>query len=225
LKYFHPIHEITSQKDLYGKDSKDLPPMPPYPYGPNRYFPAADTGLYGGAKVQSGNKISKGRNKGKTLRRWYPNVRLEKVRSEALGQDFTIKITAACMRTINKCGGLDQYLLGNSPARIKELGLIGWRLRWRVMMSPKIREKFQKQRLALGLPEADPAVETFQQAYARSEVRQEIQRLQTDAWNELKEKNKRFEEHIKSRLTEKEKEKFHLKPMTVLMNQSPSTIP
>src|SRR5271169_3590025 len=55
LKYFHPIHEITSQKDLYGKDPKDLPPMPPYPYGPNRYFPAADTGLYGGAKVQSGN--------------------------------------------------------------------------------------------------------------------------------------------------------------------------
>src|SRR5207248_3802817 len=109
-------------------------------------------GLYGGASIQFGNKISKGRNKGKTRRRWYPNVRLETIRSEALGKELTIRITASCMRTINKCGGLDQYLLGDKPARIKELGLFGWKLRWKVMNSPMMSEKFAEERAKLGLP-------------------------------------------------------------------------
>src|SRR5690242_15460503 len=63
---------------------KTDPLMPPYPYGANVNYPEANYGLYGGASIQSGNKISKGRNKGKTLRKWYPNVRLETIRSEAL---------------------------------------------------------------------------------------------------------------------------------------------
>src|ERR1700754_4940083 len=58
------------------------PMMSPYPYGRNVHFPDANYGLYGGATIMSGNKISDGRNKGKTLRKWFPNIRLERIRSE-----------------------------------------------------------------------------------------------------------------------------------------------
>ncbi len=60
---------------------------------------------------------------------------------------------ARVLRTIDKVGGLDEYLLGNKPARIKELGVEGWRLRWEVMRTPKIRERIKAERVRLGLPE------------------------------------------------------------------------
>ena len=59
---------------------------------------------------------------------------------------------ARVLRTIDKVGGLDEYLLGDKPARIKELGLEGWRLRWMVMNSRKVRDRFREERLRLGLP-------------------------------------------------------------------------
>ena len=59
---------------------------------------------------------------------------------------------ARVLRTIDKVGGLDEYLLGDKPARIKELGVEGWRLRWRVMRTGKVREKFRRERERLGLP-------------------------------------------------------------------------
>lgn len=197
-KYFHPWKKLSTEKQLDGERSPLDSPIPPYPYGPNRIYPAADTGLYGGATVQSGNKISKGRNKGKTRRRWYPNVRVEKLRSEALNKEFTLKVTASCMRTIQKCGGLDQYLLGTKPARIKELGLLGWRLRWRVMNSPSMRMKFEQERASLGLPKTNPLGELFEDVWANKARRERLINLQSEAWQRLREKNERFEKHTRN---------------------------
>jgi large subunit ribosomal protein L28 len=56
------------------------------------------------------------------------------------------------LRTIDKSGGLDEYLLGRKPQRVKDLGPWGWRLRWRIMQSPAVREQFAREREALGLP-------------------------------------------------------------------------
>jgi large subunit ribosomal protein L28 len=148
---------------------KPLPEhMPPYPYGPNYTYLEANTGLFGGATIQHGNKISKGRNKGKTRRIWLPNVRRKKLRSDALDQDLFIKVTRKALRTIYKSGGLDNYLLSDSPGRLKELGIFGWKLRWRVMQSPTIREKFQKQRQKLELP-APPSFEQWLEEKKRAE--------------------------------------------------------
>jgi large subunit ribosomal protein L28 len=170
---------------------------PPYPYGARQTYKEADTGLYGGTRPQSGNKVSKGKNKGKTLRRWYPNVRLETIRSEALGKTMTIRITAACMRTIRKCGGLDQYLLGDKPARIKELGLFGWQLRWRVLRSSKMQHQLQKERESLGLPPAKPYFKSFEEAWKKDEeLREEVREEQMKQWQELKEKDARFLSHM-----------------------------
>jgi large subunit ribosomal protein L28 len=142
-----------------------LPPIiPPYPYGPNRVFKQANSGLYGGSVLQFGNKISKGRNKGKTRRTWKPNIRKERLYSNALGKFLELKVQHRVLRTIKKVGGLDEYLLGDKPARIKELGTFGWGLRWKVMQSPAIRKRFSAERNALGL-RATP--ETFPRFLAR----------------------------------------------------------
>ena len=57
------------------------------------------------------------------------------------------------LRTIDKVGGLDEYLLGQKEARVRELGVEGWRLRWRVMQTGSVRRRFKEERRALGLPE------------------------------------------------------------------------
>ena len=45
-------------------------------------------------------------------------------------------------------------MLGEKAARIKELGVWGWGLRWRIMRTDKVRERFRLQRIEMGLPEA-----------------------------------------------------------------------
>ena len=126
--------------------------MPPYPYGPALQYKAKDSGLYGGSTIQFGNNISE-KNKGKTRRTWHPNIHRKRLWSDALGKFVQVKVQARVLRTIDKVGGLDAYLLGNKPARIKELGVEGWRLRWEVMRTPKIRERIKAERVRLGLPE------------------------------------------------------------------------
>lgn len=161
------LHSATPAKRSFStsvclQSRKKLPEaVPPYPYKPNYVYKQADTGLYGGVTIQFGNKISKGRNKGKTRRSWKPNVRWKKIHSDALDKDLFLKVTRRALRTIEKSKGLDNYLLSDKPARIKELGLTGWELRWKVMQTPSIQEKFRQQRKALGLPEAPPTFEEW----------------------------------------------------------------
>lgn len=50
------------------------------------------------------------------------------------------------MRTIDKEGGLDNYLLGEKPARIKELGMEGWLLRWRLISAKDAHQKIAPER-------------------------------------------------------------------------------
>jgi ribosomal protein L28 len=172
------------------------PLMPAYPYGRNMTFPEANYGLYGGCSLMSGNKISKGRNKGKTVRKWFPNIRLESVRSEALDRTLTIPIRARVMRTIKKCGGLDEYLLGHTSARIKELGLLGWKLRYLIMRSPKGSEKIAAERKALGLDGPDPTFETFSEVWNNEKKRQKLIDEQEAAWQAIRDKVDRWDEHV-----------------------------
>lgn len=179
---------------------KTDPLMPEYPYGIDVRYPEANQGLYGGMSIQSGSKISKGRNKGKTLRKWYPNVKLERIKSEALGKELTIPIAARVMRTIKKVGGLDQYLTGEKPARVKELGLLGWKLRWLVINSELWKLQYRKKQEALGIPRSAAGQnvlnETFQQAWADEQKREELIRQQNEKWEKMQEKDERFKRHF-----------------------------
>lgn len=154
--------------------TKTLPDyIPPYPYCPNYVFKQSNSGLYGGAMIQFGNKISQGRNEGKTRRMWKPNVRRKKLWSDALQEFLFIKVTRKALRTIRKSGGLDNYLLDDRPGRIKELGIFGWQLRWQVMQTPKIQEQFREERKRLGLPEPQSFEEFVKQKEAEAQAKGE----------------------------------------------------
>ncbi len=59
--------------------------------------------------VMSGNKISHSNRK--TRRRFLPNLKTVSFKSEILGVDLTLKVAASTVRTINKFGGIDGFLV------------------------------------------------------------------------------------------------------------------
>ena len=65
-----------------------------------------------GKGVQTGNNVSKSNRK--TRRRFLPNLQDVAIYSEILGQQITMRISSHGLRTIEKNGGLDLYLL-NTP--------------------------------------------------------------------------------------------------------------
>lgn len=123
--------------------------------------------------IQFGNKISKGKNKGKTRRHWRPNIRVEEVHSEALGRPVKLKVQHRVLRTIQKVGGLDNYVLGDKPARIKELGVFGWKLRWRIIQTRRVQEAFRRERERLGLRPRPVTFEEFREKWMQTQIASE----------------------------------------------------
>ena len=62
-----------------------------------------------GKGVATGHKVS--HSNIKTNRRWLPNLNQVTLHSDALGRAFRFRIAAAALRTVDKRGGLDGYLL------------------------------------------------------------------------------------------------------------------
>lgn len=130
--------------------------IPAYPYGPRRIYKQSNTGLYGTARIRFGHNVSEKHNV-KTPRKWRPNVQRKRLWSKALKCWVQTRVTTRVLRTVDKVGGLDEYLLGNKPMRIKELGPWGWKLRWRIMQSEAIFQRFTEERVRLGLvPQTRP---------------------------------------------------------------------
>ncbi len=199
--------------------------MPPYPYGENMHFPESNFGLYGGATVTTGSKISKGRNKGKTVRHFFPNVRVETVRSEALDTELKIPITARVMRTIKKLGGVDQYVTGVKPARIKELGLLGWKLRWLVMTSRGYRVQHALELEQRNLPKHYSLEGTFEDAWNDDTVRAKMMEQQEAAWQDLRQSAERFENHVQRNWVDSgEKESYEIPKMESLNQNTPYSL-
>ena len=147
--------------------------IPAYPYGPARWYKQSNFGLYGGTCIQFGSTVSENFEI-KNRRRWKPNVRTKRLWSDALGRFLRIRVTARALRTIDKVGGLDEYLLGEKPARVKELGMGGWLLRWRVMQTDKVRERFAQQRRQMGLGGGNELVGVDGTVMTEEQVEQEI---------------------------------------------------
>jgi large subunit ribosomal protein L28 len=59
--------------------------------------------------VLTGNHVSHANNK--TRRRFLPNIQSRRLFSETLGEAVRLKIAVSTLRTIEKQGGLDGYLL------------------------------------------------------------------------------------------------------------------
>ncbi|KAI4868222.1 hypothetical protein F4820DRAFT_411237 [Hypoxylon rubiginosum] len=130
--------------------------VPAYPYGPFRTYKQANEGLFAGAKVRFGNVVAE-RYGNKSRTSWLPNRHTKRLWSPALAGFVRTRMTARVLRTIDLLGGIDEYLLGSKTRRIKDLGPAGWALRWKVMQTPAVRERFARERAALGLPPKEEA--------------------------------------------------------------------
>ena len=62
-----------------------------------------------GKGVQAGNNVSHANNKSR--RRVLPNVQEVRLMSESLGRSFSLKVSAAALRSVEHNGGLAKYLL------------------------------------------------------------------------------------------------------------------
>ncbi len=62
-----------------------------------------------GVGVMTGNNVSK--SKRRTRRDFLPNLKETTLRSDALGANIALKIAAGTLRTINKYGSLDSFII------------------------------------------------------------------------------------------------------------------
>jgi large subunit ribosomal protein L28 len=69
-----------------------------------------------GKGVQAGNNVSHANNK--TRRRFLPNIQSRRLYSETLGRSVRLRIAANTLRTIEKRGGLDGFLLSTTEAAL-----------------------------------------------------------------------------------------------------------
>lgn len=71
-----------------------------------------------GKGVQSGNNVSHAKNR--TRRRFLPNLNHVTLQSEALGRAFRMRVTAHALRSVDKIGGLDAFLLKASDEKLSD---------------------------------------------------------------------------------------------------------
>ena len=71
-------------------------------------------------KVLTGNKVS--HSAIKTKRRFLPNLQKVTLRSDALNLNFNLKLATKTIRTINKYGSLDSFLVNYGYTKLSDKG-------------------------------------------------------------------------------------------------------
>lgn len=71
-----------------------------------------------GVGVMSGNKVSHSNRK--TRRKFLPNIKSISFKSDVLGVDVTLDIAASTLRTVNKYGNIDNFLVNTRFAHLTE---------------------------------------------------------------------------------------------------------
>ena len=71
-----------------------------------------------GKRPLSGNNVSHANNK--TRRRFLPNLQTMRVQSDILGRKISLRVSTSAMRTVEKHGGLDAFLLQARNAELAE---------------------------------------------------------------------------------------------------------
>ena len=67
----------------------------------------------------------------RTRRQWKPNAHRKKLYSETLDEMIQLNVTTHALRSVDKAGGLDAYILSTPPRKLKSIS--GMRLRERLM--------------------------------------------------------------------------------------------
>ena len=74
-----------------------------------------------GKMYQSGNNVSHAKNR--TKRRFLPNIQNISFLSEKLGKTIQLKVATSTIRTVEKKGGLDGFLLNTSNTKLPPIAL------------------------------------------------------------------------------------------------------
>ncbi len=69
-----------------------------------------------GRGVQTGNNVSHANNRSR--RRWLPNMQHTRFLSDILGETVKLRLSTRGIRTIEKKGGLDAFLLGTPDTKL-----------------------------------------------------------------------------------------------------------
>lgn len=69
-----------------------------------------------GRGVQTGNNVSHANNRSR--RRFLPNLQRASLLSDVLGETVQVRLSTGAIRTIEKRGGLDAFLLSTSDAEL-----------------------------------------------------------------------------------------------------------
>ncbi len=96
-----------------------------------------------GKGVQTGNNVSHANNR--TRRRFLPNLQNASLMSDALGEPIRLRLSTRAIRTIEKRGGLDAFLLSTPAAKLGKSARL-------------IKRRIEKAK-ASAVPEAAPAAE------------------------------------------------------------------
>ena len=76
-----------------------------------------------GKSVMTGNNVSKANNR--TRRRFLPNLQKSSMHSSILGKTIQFRVATSTIRTVEKNGGIDSYLLKSPktllPARAQKI--------------------------------------------------------------------------------------------------------
>ena len=75
-----------------------------------------------GKGPMSGNNISHANNK--TRRRFLPNLQETSLLSDTLGLNVKMRLSTRGIRTVEKNGGIDAFLLGTPNSRLPEEALV-----------------------------------------------------------------------------------------------------
>lgn len=112
-------------------------------------------GLYDGKDVRTGNNLSFSMRA--TKRKFKPNVFHKRVYSDILGDMIRFHLTASTLRSIDKAGGLDNYLL--DPKRKITEGE-GYAIKKKILKKMKNQERYERKQAerAQASGEAAPVV-------------------------------------------------------------------
>ena len=95
--------------------------------------------LVSAIKPMSGNNVSHSNRR--TKRVFLPNLKLINLHSDLLGIDIKLRVATKTLRTINKYGSLDAFLLGFGYNKLSEQGR---KLRTRLLKKQKELAKVAK---------------------------------------------------------------------------------
>ena len=71
-----------------------------------------------GKGVMTGNNVSHAKNR--TRRRFLPNLQQTSMQSEILGRTISLRVTTSAIRTIEKHGGIDGFLMQARNAELAD---------------------------------------------------------------------------------------------------------